>query len=94
MRRVTTLLGTLAAAALLAVAVPTSAQAANGDLIIDGQSHPDPSGCFDLQDSQVDNHTDQPAVVYQGGNCEGDVVEVIQPGQSSWIDWGSSLHID
>ncbi|WP_409235498.1 hypothetical protein [Streptomyces sp. PA5.6] len=93
MRRTATWLGAAAAAVLLSVSVPASARAADGVLVIDGQEHHNPSGCYDLRDSEVENRTDQPAVVYSGYACEGDVVETIQPGGQSFIDWGQSLRI-
>ncbi|MDJ0382557.1 hypothetical protein [Streptomyces sp. G-G2] len=46
--RMVTVLGALASAALLMVAVPGSAQAATGTLTINGVDHKDPVGCFDL----------------------------------------------
>ncbi|MFF8287316.1 hypothetical protein ACF1DY_28415 [Streptomyces albus] len=95
MRRPATVLGALAVTAVLAVAVPSSAHAANGYLLIDGTRHDNPSGCYQLpQDAEVENHTDQPAEVYSDDNCQGQVMETIPAGGSSFTDWGYSLRID
>ncbi|MBO8198519.1 hypothetical protein JW613_09395 [Streptomyces smyrnaeus] len=95
MQRSASILGALAAAAALAVTVPASANAANGYLLIDGKRYVDPSGCYELpQDAEVENHTDQPADVYSDGNCEGQVMETIPAGGSSFTDWGYSLRIE
>ncbi|MFF7418963.1 hypothetical protein [Streptomyces smyrnaeus] len=75
--------------------MPASANAANGYLLIDGKRYVDPSGCYELpQDAEVENHTDQPADVYSGGNCEGQVMETIPAGGSSFSDWGYSLRVE
>ncbi|MGV9270873.1 hypothetical protein ACWDRR_40270 [Kitasatospora sp. NPDC003701] len=49
-RRTATVLGAWPVAAALAVAVPGTAYAAHGMLIIDGAAHQDPSGCLPLGD--------------------------------------------
>ncbi|MFC6986871.1 hypothetical protein [Streptomyces cirratus] len=72
-------------AATLALAVPTSAYAAQGVLIIDGVGHQDPSGCFPLGDfvpSVVTNHTDAIAEVRSGPDCTGQVDWLVYPGET------------
>ncbi|MFF0445124.1 hypothetical protein ACFYT4_01670 [Streptomyces sp. NPDC004609] len=95
MRRIATLLGTLAAATMLAVAVPQSALAAHGDLIINGKVHHDPSGCYssDRWPLSVENHTDQPALVFDGPDCSGGIVGVVPPGGSTVSEFGGSVLI-
>ncbi|GAA2388587.1 hypothetical protein GCM10010420_09990 [Streptomyces glaucosporus] len=48
MRRITTTLGSLAAAALMTLSVPTSASAAEGLLVLGDRSFQNPSGCYAL----------------------------------------------
>lgn len=96
MRRLGRVLGACAAAGVLAVAAPGTAQAAQGVLFIGGAPNEDPSGCFPLGDfapSEVANFTDQVAWVWSGPNCDGHVTHGIVPGQVT-IGHGLSLFIE
>ncbi|MFK0236747.1 hypothetical protein [Streptomyces vinaceus] len=95
-RRAVKVMGACAAAAVLALAVPGTAQAAQGVLFIDRAPHQDPSGCFPLGDfapSEVFNLTDGVAWVWSGPNCDGRVTQAILPGQVT-IGHGMSLFIE
>ncbi|MEU9608187.1 hypothetical protein [Streptomyces sp. NPDC048057] len=95
MRRLASTLGVLVAAATLAVAVPQSAFAANGDLILNGVVHHDPSGCFDSTRRPlfVDNRTDEYVYVFTGADCTGRVVEVVPPDERAVSEFGSSVYV-
>ncbi|MFB6890481.1 hypothetical protein ACFCX4_14320 [Kitasatospora sp. NPDC056327] len=83
-RRTATVLGAWLTAAALAVAVPNSAYAAHGVLIIDGSAHQDPSGCYTLGDfvrPVVTNLTDSVIQVRSGTDCSGGVEALVVPGQ-------------
>ncbi|RSO05295.1 hypothetical protein DMH26_08555 [Streptomyces sp. WAC 05379] len=88
-------LGTLAAAASLAVAVPGSAYAAQGVLVINGQAYEDPSGCYavDQFPSTVDNHTDAIAEVHSGPDCSGPVEWLVYPGETYSTETAQSVFI-
>ncbi|GGW18059.1 hypothetical protein GCM10018980_53750 [Streptomyces capoamus] len=81
MRHIGSTLTALGAAGLLALAVPSSALAANGFLVIDGVRHDSPQGCFEVTHlSTVFNVTDIPALVHNVPGCAGTFVQVIPPG--------------
>ncbi|HZG02861.1 MAG TPA: hypothetical protein VE546_04695 [Streptomyces sp.] len=63
MRRITTALGSLATATLMALAVPHSATAAQGLLIIGNTSFQNPSGCYGLQGDRGHRQGDHRGVV-------------------------------
>lgn len=94
-RRIATTLATLAAAAMLALAVPSSAYAANGVLIINGEGHVDPSGCYpsNIWPLAVANHTDEVAFVFDGPDCDGKLVEIIHRHESTVSEYGGSVYI-
>ncbi|MFF0215872.1 hypothetical protein [Streptomyces vinaceus] len=95
-RHAVKVVGACAAAAVLALAAPGTAQAAQGVLFIDRAPHQDPSGCFPLGDfapSEVANLTDGVAWVWSGPNCDGRVTHAILPGQVM-IGRGMSLFIE
>ncbi|MFC4120566.1 hypothetical protein, partial [Nonomuraea zeae] len=73
MPRISAKLGAVAAAALLALSVPSPAQAANGVLIVNGQVHVDPSGCYSSfrWPLVVENHTDEIALIFDSADCTG-----------------------
>ena len=97
MRRITTTLGTLAAGALLAVALPAaSANAAQGMLLVNGMQQMNPQGCVQAaaqpMDMAVANLTDHIVLVHLLPNCQGEVTSVIVP-QSSMTQIGSSIEV-
>jgi hypothetical protein len=89
MRRIASLLGMLAVAGVVAVALPSSASAASGVLRVNNKPYEDPSGCYISQQSMMDviNDTDQPVELYATPNCTGPVIMVIDPeSEESGID--------
>ncbi|MFE3639177.1 hypothetical protein [Streptomyces cellostaticus] len=95
MRRIGSTLATLAAAGVLALAVPGSAFAANGFLAIGGVRHDDPAGCFEIASlSTVFNFTDRPALVHNVPGCAGGFVQVIPPGLAVQVPGTHSIFID
>ncbi|MCX4870627.1 MULTISPECIES: hypothetical protein [unclassified Streptomyces] len=96
MRRVATMLGTLAAAGMMAIALPGSASAAQGELIFGGgQVVENPSGCIDARiwPLVLHNRTNEYAMVYSGPNCTGDVLAVVPPGGRTVQEFGASVFI-
>ncbi|MEV7941700.1 hypothetical protein AB0O82_36955 [Kitasatospora sp. NPDC088264] len=96
MRRISKALGAVALAAVVAVAVPGSAQAATGQLRVGFKSHNNPSGCYgsDIWPLIVENRTDKPAQVYDQPGCAGSVIAVVPPGESGTFEFGASVKID
>ncbi|MEV5510441.1 hypothetical protein [Streptomyces orinoci] len=92
MRRFATALGALAAAGTLALALPGSAYAATGNLVINGVGHQNPSGCYSTGTlaTLIVNQTDATVYVFSDLNCSGDVQQIIQPGIST-LAFGSSV---
>ncbi|WP_420031578.1 hypothetical protein ACN2WE_01315 [Streptomyces sp. cg28] len=95
MRRTALTLGALAAAATLAVAVPGSAAAAEGILVVDGVNHVDPSGCYavDRFPSSVVNNTDAIAEVHTGPDCTGQVEWLVYPGETYPTETARSVFV-
>ncbi|WP_328915492.1 MULTISPECIES: hypothetical protein [unclassified Streptomyces] len=96
MRRIATVLGTLAVAAMLSLSVSQSAFAANGDLIINGKPHHNPHGCYnsDRWPLTVQNDTDEEARIYEGRGCQGDPIDFVAPGDHVVSEFGGSVEID
>ncbi|MFE0255188.1 hypothetical protein [Streptomyces sp. NPDC059010] len=94
-RRMAVALGALAAAATLAVAVPGSAYAAEGVLVINGAAYESPSGCYavDWFPSSVSNYTDAIAEVHSGPDCSGPVEWLVYPGETYQTDTAQSVFI-
>ncbi|MFF0390071.1 hypothetical protein ACFYS8_15510 [Kitasatospora sp. NPDC004615] len=96
MRRLATVLGTLATAGTIALTLPGAALAANGTLIIaPNQTINNPSGCYNAQIFPLilRNDTDEYALVYDGPNCTGQVIAVVPPGGSTTQEFGASVFI-
>lgn len=83
MRRRIAAVGMLAAAGVLALAVP--AQAATGVLVVDGVAHQNPArGCYPtLSPVVVQNLTDATVDVYSAANCQGALTREIAAGMSA-----------
>ncbi|MFE6176933.1 hypothetical protein [Streptomyces sp. NPDC056464] len=94
-RRMAVALGALAAAATLAVAVPGSAYAAEGVLVLNGNAYENPSGCYgiDRYPSSVDNYTDAIAEVHSGPDCSGPVEWLVYPGETYHTETAQSVFI-
>ncbi|WP_043468451.1 hypothetical protein [Kitasatospora sp. MBT66] len=93
-RRTATVLGAWLAAAALAVAVPNTAYAAHGILIVDGAPYQDPRGCLPLGDfvqPVVTNYTDSVVQVRSGTSCEGAVEKFVVPGETYAVLGGRSV---
>ncbi|ANW19375.1 hypothetical protein [Streptomyces clavuligerus] len=95
-RRITTALGSLAAACAMTFALATPATAANGWLIVSGEKIENPSGCYSGRywPLVVNNQTDGYALVYDGPNCTGRVIEVVPPGGMATSELGRSVSIN
>ncbi|MEB8342869.1 hypothetical protein [Streptomyces endophyticus] len=95
LRRITTALGTMAAAALVALSVPTSAFAAEGILTVNGVSYENPSGCYpvDWFPSSVTNNTNAIAEVRSGPGCTGQVQWLVYPGETYNTETAQSVFI-
>ncbi|WP_281689222.1 hypothetical protein [Pseudonocardia thermophila] len=95
MRRIITIIGSLAAAGLLALVVPGSAHAADGVLIINGVAYAQPSGCYHSHrwPLVVDNRADEYATIYAGPFCEGEQLAYVHPGERAVSPLGSSVYI-
>ncbi|WP_306332866.1 hypothetical protein [Streptomyces sp. KL118A] len=93
--RTTKTLGVLAAAAALALSVPTSAYAAQGILNINGQDYENPSGCYgvDWFPTSVTNNTDAIAEVHSGPDCGGPVEWLVYPGETYHTETAQSVFI-
>jgi hypothetical protein len=97
MRRTTKALGVGAAAAMVALTIPSSAYAANGFLIIDGVAHRNPSGCYPLGDfvpPVVNNQTDAVVKVWSGYDCKGQIEWLIYPGRTYRPNGNRSVFVD
>ncbi|MBZ3900858.1 hypothetical protein [Streptomyces griseiscabiei] len=94
-RRRAVALGALAAAVTLTVAVPGSAYAAEGVLIINDIGYENPSGCYpvDRLPSSVANHTDAIAEVHSGADCGGPVEWLVYPGETYQTETAQSVFI-
>lgn len=94
-RRMAMTLGALMAATALTVAVPGSAYAAEGVLIVNGDEHVNPSGCYgvDWFPSSVTNHTDAIAEVHAGPDCTGPVEWLVHPGETYYTETAQSVFI-
>ncbi|MFG2125967.1 hypothetical protein [Streptomyces sp. NPDC048710] len=89
-------LGTCVAAATLALAVPGTAYAAHGFLVIDGAAQRNPSGCFPLGDfvpPVVRNGTDAVVEVWSGPDCTGQVDWLIYPGETYHANGSRSVFV-
>ncbi|MEV4443127.1 hypothetical protein AB0K09_29790 [Streptomyces sp. NPDC049577] len=87
-------LGTLAAAALLSLAVPGSSLAASGQLVLNGRSFTDPSGCYRNLNAPlaVQNHTRTVAFVHTTRDCTGPA-QTVPPGATIAASSGHSVRI-
>ncbi|GLW12723.1 hypothetical protein Misp01_78510 [Microtetraspora sp. NBRC 13810] len=96
MRRTATALGTLAAAGMLALAVPNSAHAAYGELVIGPTTYVNPSGCYGTRGwwpLHVRNWTDGVAAVYDAPGCTGVIIDFVYPNEIKTFSIGQSVYI-
>ncbi|MDJ1137250.1 hypothetical protein [Streptomyces iconiensis] len=79
--RVTAAFSALAAAGVLILAGPQSAQAATGELVINGQRYQNPSGCYPVPgQASIENHTDARITLYMDAGCAGSLAGTINAG--------------
>ncbi|MFD5462917.1 hypothetical protein ACFWIQ_08810 [Kitasatospora sp. NPDC127059] len=73
----------LAAAGMLALAVP--AQAATGLLVVNGVPHQHPArGCYPASSPiLIENFTDSTVLVHAAANCQGPVTAQVAPRESA-----------
>ncbi|MCY0927530.1 hypothetical protein OTB20_15185 [Streptomyces sp. H27-H1] len=92
MRRLTKTLGTLAAAATLALGLGGSAYASSGELVVNGYPIHEPSGCI-LHNgpAAVSNHTDGPVFITSGRWCTGAIIGVIHSGETRFAPFTSNI---
>ncbi|HEY9522065.1 MAG TPA: hypothetical protein VIR33_02405 [Thermopolyspora sp.] len=95
MRRITMALGALCAVGTLALAVPGTASAASGVMVINQQAYANPNGCFagNLQPLYIANSTNEIAYVYAAANCSGPLVGVVTPGRTAVVMQGASVFV-
>ncbi|MFC5148883.1 hypothetical protein [Streptomyces aureoversilis] len=94
-RRLSTLLGALAAATLISVVVPTSAQAVvHDELVINGVKYPNPKGCINLpglpRELEIYNDTTRKAVAFPLPGCNGLTTGTLNAGKQG-TTLGSSV---
>ncbi|MFI1017567.1 hypothetical protein [Streptomyces sp. NPDC020965] len=99
MRPILTAAGTLALAATMAIGLAAPASAAHGQLVLSGQVIENPSGCHAGQTRPltVQNNTDEYVLVHAGPACDGEVLEVIAPGDTASgyaAEFGQSVHLN
>ncbi|GAA2245002.1 MULTISPECIES: hypothetical protein [Kitasatospora] len=97
MRRVATLLAALATTSTLALAVPTSAYAAHGQLLFFSNDRVvnNPSVCVNqaLGSQPMENRTTAYVLVYEGAKCSGNVLAVVPPGGTATESAGKSVYV-
>ncbi|GHE12962.1 hypothetical protein [Streptomyces alanosinicus] len=84
MRRSVVAVSGVLAAVMLFVAAPV-ADAADGDLIVDGTPYHDLAGCvfFGADDTHsFENNTGNAITLYETADCQGDSSGVLAPGES------------
>ncbi|GAA0415908.1 hypothetical protein [Streptomyces luteireticuli] len=87
-------LGALAAAALLSLAVPGSASAASGQLVLNGRAFTDPSGCYRNLNAplSVQNRTRTVAYIHSTPDCTGPA-QPVPPNGTYATSSGHSVRI-
>ncbi|MBD0420441.1 hypothetical protein AB0L35_11345 [Streptomyces sp. NPDC052309] len=96
MRRITAALGVLASVGALALAPQApSAAAATGVLIVNGQAHTNPHGCYPANGFMVTvvNNTDRTAYIYPNAGCWGAPEGWVLPGGRTTQN-GASVYIE
>ncbi|MGW2375391.1 MULTISPECIES: hypothetical protein [Kitasatospora] len=95
MRRIAATLAVLATAAAMTLNFTSPASAATGTLYINGVGHYNPSGCFPTGgiSAIIANETGSNVFVYSDAGCQGDVNDVVQPGETT-VAFGASLKVD
>ncbi|MFD5111774.1 hypothetical protein ACFWNG_05570 [Streptomyces sp. NPDC058391] len=98
MRRLATTLGILGATLTLAVALPASAQAATGDLSLNGEHFTNPSGCLKIADNGnpiavIRNYTDAGVIAFSGEDCTGSIVKLVNPGATEPLVGAKSVYV-
>ncbi|MET8992225.1 hypothetical protein ABZW49_42835 [Nonomuraea wenchangensis] len=97
MQRITTTIGALAAAGMLAFALPSTAHAAIGWMTINGRTFMDPSGCHTetvFQPLNVNNRTDRRAIIFPLPDCNGELVAVLPKDSADSYYGATSVLID
>ncbi|KZM72977.1 hypothetical protein AWN90_29995 [Nocardia terpenica] len=87
----------VAAAGAFAVLAAGPAQAATGEVSINGKVYQNPTGCIDTGNSFqtiVGNTTDKVVEVHAGRNCAGPVVGRVDPAGLTMVPNGSLLILE
>lgn len=89
------LFGAALAAALFALVVPGSAEAATGWVSINGFTYSNPRGCYGPGHTNLTivNHTNKDAVVYTGKHCDHGVDQILKAGKATYTNKGSSVYV-
>lgn len=97
MRRAAALLASLAVTGGLALAMSTPAAAAQGQLIFTstGRVVQNPSGCYNPRaiPMGIENRTDQRVFIYEERDCQGQVIEAVPSGGSTFSEFGQSVYV-
>lgn len=85
-----------AALAAASLVLPSTAYAAQGELIIGNQTFRNPSECYNSTTSPmfVRNRTDQIAFVSAGEDCSGIPLGIVRPGAESTFKFGRSVWVN
>ncbi|KUJ66071.1 hypothetical protein ACZ90_40150 [Streptomyces albus subsp. albus] len=90
------MVASLVAAGALVVSAPGAATAASGDLMVSGRQYGDPlRGCYrgDYVPLAVGNNTDAAVLVFDDENCRGQLLGVLNPGESGVFEFGNSVFV-
>lgn len=88
-------LGVLAAAAAVAVAMPSSAYANQGKMTVNGIVIQDPNGCYSFHDSPlyIHNQSNGPLYVYDAPGCGGHQISIVFPDHYQESETGQSVFV-
>ncbi|MFF8613806.1 hypothetical protein [Streptomyces sp. NPDC015350] len=94
MRRLATVLGTLATAGIMALTLPATAFADEGAIIFaPGKVIKNPNGCYNAPDKPffLNNNTSGLVMVFSGPDCSGAEIMELPPNSTSPLVFGSSV---
>ncbi|MFF8613807.1 hypothetical protein [Streptomyces sp. NPDC015350] len=96
MRRLATVLGTLATAGIMALTLPATAFAVEGSIVFSPDNviqNPPGGSCYNvpITSSFLDNNTEGFVALYSGQNCTGDVIASVYPHTMSPLKPFSSV---
>ncbi|SDK30906.1 hypothetical protein [Nonomuraea jiangxiensis] len=85
----------LAATGFLAIGGTTTASAAPGYIVLDGQRVNNPVGCHNgaFPPLTLDNHTTSIVLLYEKPDCRGRVIRGVNPGTSTTDIYAFSVYV-